>query len=91
VVDASAANHQAWLADARQGQDDGTLLYRADTDPDWVAGWTDADRRRAREAAERLLARADSDPSWAYVRERAARWADQPARNARTARDGRSG
>jgi hypothetical protein len=74
LIDASVANHDAWLADARQGAEDGALLYRADTDPDWVAGWTDGDRQRAREAGRRLLERANNDESWAYVRERAARW-----------------
>jgi hypothetical protein len=76
LIDQSVANHDAWLADAEQGAEDGALLYRADTDPEWVAGWTDDDRQRAREAAERLLNRADREESWAYVRERAARWAE---------------
>jgi hypothetical protein len=74
LIDASVANHDGWLTDARQGEQDGTLLYRADTDPEWVAGWTDDDRQQARDAAQRLLERADRDQSWAYVRDRAARW-----------------
>ncbi|MBN1174894.1 MAG: hypothetical protein JXA67_22235 [Micromonosporaceae bacterium] len=74
IVEQAGANHAAWLVDAEQGRVDGTLLYRADTDPDWVAGWTDGDRRAAGEAARRLLARAEADPTWAYVRERANRW-----------------
>ena len=76
LIDTSVANLDAWLADAKHGAEDGTLLYRADTDPEWVAGWSDDDRQRAREAAARLLERADRDQSWAYVRDRAARWAE---------------
>jgi hypothetical protein len=74
LIDQSVANHDGWLADAEHGAEDGTLLYRADTDPEWVAGWTADDRPRAREAAERLLERANRDQSWEYVRDRAARW-----------------
>jgi hypothetical protein len=78
LIDQSVANHDAWLADAKQGEEDGKLLYRADSDPDWVASWTDDDRQRAAEAAARLQERAETDPSWAYVRERADRWAQRP-------------
>jgi hypothetical protein len=74
LIDASVANHDDWMEVARQGEEDGTLLYRADTQPEWVATWTDDDRQRARDAAQRLLERADRDESWAYVRDRAARW-----------------
>jgi hypothetical protein len=74
VAEQAETNQQAWLADARQGEEDGKLLYRADHDPEWVQGWTEADRQAAREAAARLLARADREPSWAYIRERATRW-----------------
>ena len=75
VADCAEHNHQQWLADADQGAQDGKLLYRADTDPDWVAGWTDDDRQRAAEAAARLQHRAATEPRWAYVRERADQWA----------------
>jgi hypothetical protein len=68
------ANRQAWLADAHQGAADGTLLYRADTEPHWVAGWSEQDRQAAREAAARLLERADRDDNWTYIRDRATRW-----------------
>jgi hypothetical protein len=82
LVDRSVANADAWMRDAQQGQEDGTLLYRADHEPEWVAGWSEEDRQRAREAGQRLLERAERDPGWAYVRERAARWADQPTTEA---------
>ncbi len=79
LIDTSAANHAAWLADAQQGAEDGTLLYRADTEPEWGAGWTDDDRQAAAEAAARLQDRAATDPAWAYVRQRADRWAQPQA------------
>jgi hypothetical protein len=78
VVEQSVANRDVRAADARQGEEDGTLLYRADHDPAWVTGWTDADRRRAAEAAVRLQHRAATEPSWAYVKDRADRWANRP-------------
>src|SRR5262249_32223245 len=70
LIDASVANHGAWPADAKQGEEDGTLPYRADTNPGWVASWTDDDWQRAREAGRRLLERADRDESGVYVRDR---------------------
>ena len=74
VAERAETNRQAWLADARQGAADGTLLYRADTDPAWVSGWSETDRQAAQEAAARLLERADREDSWAYIRDRATRW-----------------
>lgn len=74
IAEQADANRQAWLADARQGAADGTLLYRADTDPDWVASWSEQDRQAAREAAARLLDRADREDGWVYIRDRATRW-----------------
>lgn len=68
------ATRKAWFADAKQGEKDGTLLYRADNDRDWVNNWTDAERCAVREAAARLLERADREENWAYIRERATRW-----------------
>jgi len=74
IAQQAETNRQQWHADARQGEEDGKLLARADHDPEWVQGWTDADRQAAREAGARLLARADHDLGWAYIRERATRW-----------------
>ncbi len=51
----SEMNRKKWLDDARQEREDGSLLYRADHEPEWVAGWTDAERQAAREAAQRML------------------------------------
>ena len=79
VAERADTNHREWLADAEQGRLDGTLLYRADNEPDWVAGWTDDDRRQAAEAAARLQHRAATEESWAYVKDRADRWASTPA------------
>jgi hypothetical protein len=75
LIDQAAANRDAWLADGRQGEADGKLLYRADNDPDWVAGWTDEDRAAVAAAAGRLQQRLnDGDEQWEYARERIGRW-----------------
>ncbi len=55
VAQKAEANRRAWLTSAEQEREDGTLLYRADHEPEWVATWTDADRQAAREAAQRML------------------------------------
>jgi hypothetical protein len=75
IADRADRNRKEWLADARQGQEDGTLLYRADNEPEWVATWTDEDRQKAAAAAARLQHRAATEESWAYVKDRADRWA----------------
>lgn len=95
LVATSVANQQAWLADARQGANDGTMLYRADTEPGWAASLGVAERQELAAAAERLQQRADTEPAWAYVKDRADRWADPgtrvdnpaPAREAGRARE----
>jgi hypothetical protein len=80
IAERADRNREEWLADARQGQEDGTLLYRADNEPEWVATWTDEDRQKAAAAAARLQHRAATEQSWAYVKDRADRWANpQPA------------
>jgi hypothetical protein len=80
IADRADRNREEWLADARQGQEDGTLLYRADTEPEWVATWTDEDRQKVAAAAARLQHRAATEERWAYVKDRADRWANpQPA------------
>ncbi len=68
----SDANHEAWLAKGRQEEADGTLLYRADNDPEWVASWTDEDRAGVGAAAER-----QSQMDWDVGRERGRRWLDR--------------
>ncbi len=68
----SDANHEAWLAKGRQEEADGTLLYRADNDPEWVASWTDEDRAAVGAAAER-----QSQMDWDVGRERGRRWLDR--------------
>jgi hypothetical protein len=75
IADRADRNREEWLADARQGEEDGTLLYRADNEPEWVATWTDEDRQAAAAAAARLQHRAATEESWAYVKDRADRWA----------------
>ncbi|GGL17745.1 hypothetical protein [Mangrovihabitans endophyticus] len=80
IADRADRNREEWLADARQGADDGTLLYRADNEPEWVATWTEEDRQKAAAAAARLQHRAATEERWAYVKDRADRWANpQPA------------
>ena len=75
VADRAQVNHDAWSADAQQQQDDGTLLYRADNDPEWAAGLDDAGRGELRAAAARLHERIEAgDPSWQYARARVNRW-----------------
>jgi len=74
IADQAETNRQEWLSDARQGAADGTLLYRADKEPDWVASWSPAEKVAASEAAARLLVRADREQCWAFVRDRAMRW-----------------
>jgi hypothetical protein len=76
LVAASVSNRDAWLANARQGETDGKLLYRADTEPDWAASLTSGERQELAAAAARLQQRADTEPAWAYVKDRADRWAD---------------
>lgn len=75
VAERAAHNRRQWLANARQGREDGTLLYRADNEPEWVASWTATDREQVAAAAARLQHRAATEDSWAFVRERADRWA----------------
>lgn len=78
VAERAEANRQQWIDNAVQSRIDGILLYRADTEPDWVATWTTADRRAAAEAAARLQHLAATEPAWAYVKARADRWAATP-------------
>ncbi len=79
----SATNHEAWLAKANQEVADGTLLYQADNDPEWVASWTDEDRATARAAAER-----QSQMDWDVGRERGRRWLDRLGEGSQAERDG---
>ncbi|NUS91753.1 MAG: hypothetical protein HOQ36_04980 [Nocardia sp.] len=44
IAERADRNYREERADAQQGERDGTLLYRADTEPEWVATWTDDDR-----------------------------------------------
>lgn len=78
IVERSDANCQAWHTEARQSELDGTLLYRADNEPDWVATWTAADYAAAGAAAGRVLSRCDRDPETWHdgFRDRARRWVD---------------
>ncbi len=79
LVATSVANRDAWLADARQGANDGMMLYRADTEPQWAASLNSDERQELAAAAARLQQRAATEPSWAYVKDRADRWADPGA------------
>ena len=76
IAERAERNRRDWLADAEQGRLDGTLLYRADNEPEWVATWTDEDRQKVAAAAARLQHRAATEQSWAYVKDRADRWAN---------------
>jgi hypothetical protein len=83
IADQAEVNHRVWLAEHGRAAADGTLLYRADNDPAWVAGLDDLGRQALRDAGRRQVehytaeaTRHNDHTTYTPYRDRGARWAN---------------